>query len=153
MWEAEIRLFSELSCSVPGNNDKNQEVHVSLKQTDPVESWTSHSLNTSRMNLTNFMQHSPCLEANSCSTNQEISRIFSSPEFHCHVHKTSPLTTDRYPEPGESKQGDSLILRCILLLSFYLCLRGPPLWSSGQSFRLQIQRSRVRFPALPDFSE
>ena len=29
--------------------------------------------------------------------------------------------------------------------------RGPPLWSSGQSFWLQIQRSRVRFPALPDF--
>ena len=32
-------------------------------------------------------------------------------------------------------------------------LKGPPLWSSGQSFWLQIQRSRVRFPALPDFSE
>jgi len=29
--------------------------------------------------------------------------------------------------------------------------RKPPLWSSGQSFWLQIQRSRVRFPALPDF--
>ena len=27
----------------------------------------------------------------------------------------------------------------------------PPLWSSGQSFWLQIQRSRVRFPALQDF--
>ena len=27
----------------------------------------------------------------------------------------------------------------------------PPLWSSGQSFWLQIHRSRVRFPALPDF--
>ena len=27
----------------------------------------------------------------------------------------------------------------------------PPLWSSGQSFWLQIQKSRVRFPALPDF--
>jgi len=27
----------------------------------------------------------------------------------------------------------------------------PPLWSNGQSFWLQIQRSRVRFPALPDF--
>ena len=27
----------------------------------------------------------------------------------------------------------------------------PPLWSSGQNFWLQIQRSRVRFPALPDF--
>jgi hypothetical protein len=26
-----------------------------------------------------------------------------------------------------------------------------PLWSSGQSTWLQIQRSRVRFPALPDF--
>ena len=26
-----------------------------------------------------------------------------------------------------------------------------PLLSSGQSFWLQIQRSRVRFPALPDF--
>ena len=26
----------------------------------------------------------------------------------------------------------------------------PPLWSSGQSLWLQIQRSRVRFPALPD---
>jgi hypothetical protein len=28
---------------------------------------------------------------------------------------------------------------------------GPPLWSSGQSFWLQIQRSWVRFRALPDF--
>jgi hypothetical protein len=27
----------------------------------------------------------------------------------------------------------------------------PPLWSSGQSSWLQIQRSRVRFPELPDF--
>jgi hypothetical protein len=28
---------------------------------------------------------------------------------------------------------------------------GPPLWSSGQSSWLQTQRSRVRFPVLPDF--
>ena len=28
---------------------------------------------------------------------------------------------------------------------------GPPLWYSGQGFWLQIQRSRARFPALPDF--
>jgi hypothetical protein len=27
----------------------------------------------------------------------------------------------------------------------------PPEWSSGQSSWLQIQRSRVRLPALPDF--
>ena len=33
--------------------------------------------------------------------------------------------------------------------NFYMY--GPPLWSSGQSFWLHIQRSRVRFPALPDF--
>jgi hypothetical protein len=31
------------------------------------------------------------------------------------------------------------------------CARGPPLWSSGHSSGLLIQRSRVRFPALPDF--
>jgi hypothetical protein len=29
----------------------------------------------------------------------------------------------------------------------------PPLWSSGQSSWMQTQKSRVRFPALPDFSE
>jgi hypothetical protein len=28
---------------------------------------------------------------------------------------------------------------------------GPPLWSSGQSSWLQIQRSRIRFPTLLDF--
>jgi hypothetical protein len=27
----------------------------------------------------------------------------------------------------------------------------PPLWSSGRCFWLQVQRSQVRFPALPDF--
>jgi hypothetical protein len=29
-------------------------------------------------------------------------------------------------------------------------MRWPPLWFSNQSFWRQIQRSRVRFPALPD---
>ena len=33
----------------------------------------------------------------------------------------------------------------------FLLSRRPPLWSSGQSFWLQIQRSRVRSLALPDF--
>ena len=38
-------------------------------------------------------------------------------------------------------------------IEFDFCrtVRRPPLWSSVQSFWLQIQRSRVRFPALPDF--
>ena len=35
--------------------------------------------------------------------------------------------------------------------STYIVTIRPPLWSSGQSFWLQIQRSRVRFPALSDF--
>ena len=39
------------------------------------------------------------------------------------------------------------------VLNLYVLFQRPPLWSSGQSFWLQIQRSRVRFPALPDFSE
>jgi hypothetical protein len=33
--------------------------------------------------------------------------------------------------------------------TFYMYI----LWSSNQSFWLLTQRSRVRFPALPDFSE
>ena len=41
----------------------------------------------------------------------------------------------------------------VRLRSFKICtpIHGPPLWSSGHSFWLQIQRSRVRSPALPDF--
>ena len=34
---------------------------------------------------------------------------------------------------------------------FVIVQNGPPLWFSGQSFWLQIQKSRVRSPALPDF--
>jgi hypothetical protein len=38
-------------------------------------------------------------------------------------------------------------------LNLYMLYRQsrPPLWSSGQSSWLQIERSRFRFPALPDF--
>jgi hypothetical protein len=39
----------------------------------------------------------------------------------------------------------------IFIYKTYICFTGPPLWSSGQSFWPQIQRSWVRFPALPDF--
>ena len=38
---------------------------------------------------------------------------------------------------------------CVIIYSV-VYLR-PPLLSSVQSFWLQIQKSRVRFPALPDF--
>jgi len=39
----------------------------------------------------------------------------------------------------------------IFKFSPVLIVIGPPLWSSGQSFWLQIQRSQVRSPALSDF--
>jgi hypothetical protein len=38
-----------------------------------------------------------------------------------------------------------------LQLRWKYVYKRPPLWSSGQSSWLQIQRSRVRYPALPDF--
>ena len=49
---------------------------------------------------------------------------------------------------AELKHYLSRELKSFDLMCNSLC---PPLWSSGQSFWLQIQRSRFRFPALPDF--
>jgi hypothetical protein len=43
------------------------------------------------------------------------------------------------------------VLHSITICVAVLKLHESPLWSSGQSFWLQIQRSWVRFPALPDF--
>jgi hypothetical protein len=45
----------------------------------------------------------------------------------------------------------TVIIIIIILLLLLLLLRGQPLWSSGQSSWLQIQRTRVQFSALPDF--
>ena len=46
---------------------------------------------------------------------------------------------------------ESLLVNRVLINLIPRMAVRPPLWSSGQSFWLQIQRSRVRFPALPDF--
>jgi hypothetical protein len=77
------------------------------------------------------------------------------------LHVVSPLTTKKLPA-------------CLILCYVYIYVqmfastgpepsddfihirysrdhRRPPLWSSCQRFWLQIQRSWVRFPALPDF--
>jgi len=43
------------------------------------------------------------------------------------------------------------IIIIIIIIIIITIISWPPLWSSGQSFWLQIQRSRVRFPALPYF--
>ena len=65
--------------------------------------------------------------------------------YHCSVY--SEKTTDdgqrncpKYVEFQSKNKFEKLVH-----------LVGPPLWFSGQSFWLQIQRSWVRFPALPDF--
>ena len=53
-----------------------------------------------------------------------------------------------------SNNNNKIIITIIIIISSSSSSSsssGPPLWSSGQSFWLQIQRSRVRFPALPDF--
>ena len=55
------------------------------------------------------------------------------------------LNRTRRPPLLELKEPFFRIFRIIYIYIW------PPLWSSGQSFWLQIQRSRVRSPALPDF--
>jgi hypothetical protein len=52
-----------------------------------------------------------------------------------------------------SRKYGSLLQRLFYPVPFTRCYisEGPPLWSSGQSSWLQIQRLRVRFSALPGF--
>jgi hypothetical protein len=51
-------------------------------------------------------------------------------------------------------QQDVLLHRTrVRVLIFLTCVKRPPVWSIGQGFWLQVQRSRVRFPALSDFRE
>jgi hypothetical protein len=45
----------------------------------------------------------------------------------------------------------SVLWLFLLFFNFLFSFFRPPLWSSGQSSWLQIQRSRVQFSALPDF--
>jgi len=52
--------------------------------------------------------------------------------------------------PGSNLGWDIEYFDLHFLLCVCVCVR-PPLWSSGQSFWLQIRRSRVRSPAIPDF--
>jgi hypothetical protein len=62
------------------------------------------------------------------------------------------------PQDTFRGQSHSLLIQRVLFLTSSCNYIGaiiigilPPLWSSGQNSRLQVQRSRVRFPALPDF--
>ena len=54
------------------------------------------------------------------------------------------------PTPAIIRSSSEIVL--VFIRFMFLCHDvGPPLWPIGQSFWLQIQRSRVRSPALPDF--
>ena len=65
-------------------------------------------------------------------------------------HMPSPNITKAKFKPGSKNNvSDSSMSRIILWT--LLGNNWPPLRSSGQSFWLQIQRSQVRTPALPDF--
>ena len=50
-----------------------------------------------------------------------------------------------------NKQNDTVVNWLLEQFVILYVLARPPVWSSGQSFWLQMQRSRVRFPALLDF--
>ena len=70
------------------------------------------------------------------------------PWMHCiHRHLLSRSIVHQYNSTSYNVRYITLFLKI-----FFVVLEcWPPLWSSGQSYWLQIQRSRVRFPALPDF--
>ena len=73
---------------------------------------------------------------------------FINQQIHLHNFHIKHLKSLRHVSIlSDHHQGALLFLAKVIL---YYNIR-PPLWSSGQSFWLQIQRSRVRFPALPDF--
>jgi hypothetical protein len=97
--------------------------------------------------FTQLMHETPCQDhaGNEFSQKCTTSRIYvirpvynASPPF----HSPSLLCMGSCPLCSE--------LSVFLYFCLILTLR-PPLWSSGQRSWLQIQRSRIRFPALPDF--
>ena len=76
------------------------------------------------------------------------------PSEHISVNRCSQRTPPPQKKIRYSRVGEG-VRSCIIdfhpeKLAGVIKFR-PSLWSSGQSFWLQIQRSRVRFPALPDF--
>ena len=68
---------------------------------------------------------------------------------HVHVHVIY-FSINLFTSCGNSHINNNTRSTTNIELYIYIRLR-PPLWSSGQSFWLQIQRSRVRSPALLDF--
>ena len=64
------------------------------------------------------------------------------------IKQVTSVACVRVESTQRQRSFEQINVKLVIQLMFTL---RPPLWSSGQSFWLQIQRSRVRFPALPDF--
>jgi hypothetical protein len=74
-------------------------------------------------------------------------------EFYYLIRKIRTLLSSEQTNIDVYFWGGSAVsgLRSTVLFLLQYQVRLPPLWSSGQNSWLQIQRSRVRFPVLPDF--
>jgi hypothetical protein len=83
------------------------------------------------------------------STDDPFPLLSSGTSTTCHSH----LNTKDFVS-SLSRNIQEVLQRHNNLLSFHciLSIWRPPLWSSGQSSWLQIQRFRLLFPALPDFT-
>jgi hypothetical protein len=77
------------------------------------------------------------------STTETVTNKFSLRDICAHAFFISSLLLDKFHIKSEVGLYWTVYLKVCSSV-------GPPLWSSGQSSWLQIQRSRVRLPALPD---
>jgi hypothetical protein len=73
------------------------------------------------------------------------------PQFHLHHQNCLFISPQNHSGVISSFPALCLLIKLITFFNRYNGGWAPPLRSSGQSFWLQIQRSRVRFSALPDF--
>jgi hypothetical protein len=87
---------------------------------------------------TNFVFPVPCKLRN---------LTWATAEFYCTI-ALLPIAMMRETVRGSCKLQSSFKIHYNIILSY---IPRPPLWSAGQSSWLLTQRSRVRFPALPDF--
>jgi hypothetical protein len=92
-----------------------------------------------------------------CEMHTQKSSWWANNHHYCHHHhqhhwQNSPFCAIAFEDSARLVYS---IVNCTIRFSLLWISRNPfyrpPLWSSGQGFWLQILRSRVWFPALPDF--
>jgi hypothetical protein len=97
--------------------------------------------------------------------NEELHNLYSSPNIIRMIKSRRMRWAEHVARMGEKRNAYRILVgkpegrrplgrpkrRWVDNIKIDLRETGPHLWSSGQSFWLQIQRSRGRFPALPHF--